>query len=184
MNALDLLPTGLAIGFAAFGALCVLLVVAGIPGTWILIAAAVLIDGFDWLWLPEGSPFTFHPITILVAVALGAVGEALEFGLAALGAKRFGASKRGMISAIVGGMVGGLVATFAIPIPIVGTLLGAAIGTALGAIIGETWNGERTLAQSAKPALGAVIGRVLGTLAKLPVALSVWLLLAVTAFVK
>ncbi len=184
MNAIDLVPTGLAIGFAAFGALCVLLVVAGIPGTWILIAAAVLVDGFDWLWLPEGAPFTFHPITILVAVALGVVGEALEFGLGALGAKRFGASKRGMICSMIGGVVGGLVATVAIPILIVGTLLGAAMGTALGAILGEMWNGERTFAQSTKPALGAVIGRVLGTLAKLPVALAVWLLLAIAAFVE
>lgn len=176
----DAIPVGIAACFALFGALCVLLVVVGLPGTWILIGAAVLVDCLDWLWLAPEAPLTFHPVTILVAIAIGLVGEALEFALSAFGAKRFGASRRGMIGSVVGGVLGALVGTGFLPV--IGTLIGAAVGTALGAIAGETWNGEKSLRESARPALGAVIGRVLGTLAKLPVALAVWIVLAVAAF--
>lgn len=178
----DAIPIGIATSFAFFGALCVLLVVAGIPGTWILIGAAILIDCLDRLWLPDGAPLTFHPVTILVAIAVGLVGEALEFALSAFGAKRFGASRRGMVGSMVGGVAGALAGTVLLPLPPLGTLFGAAIGTALGAIAGETWGGEKSLRESARPALGAVIGRVLGTLAKLPVALAVWILLGIAAF--
>lgn len=176
----DAIPVGIAACFALFGALCVLLVVAGLPGTWILIAAAILVDCLDWLWLAPEAPLTFHPVTILIAIAIGLVGEALEFLLSAFGAKRFGASKRGMIGSVVGGVLGALVGTGFLPV--IGTLIGAAVGTALGAVAGETWNGEKSLRESMRPALGAVIGRVLGTLAKLPVALAVWIVLAIAAF--
>jgi hypothetical protein len=44
------------------------------------------------------------------------------------------------------------------------------------------WDGRATLRDSAKPAFGAVLGRVLGTLSKLPIAVAVWVLLAVAAF--
>ena len=89
-----------------------------------------------------------------------------------------------MLGSVAGGMLGALAGTVLLPIPVVGTSAGAAGGTAIGAVAGETWNGERTLAGSARPAFGAVLGRVLGTLAKLPVALLVWVLLSVAAFVE
>ncbi|MEY3022715.1 MAG: hypothetical protein RIS86_1913 [Planctomycetota bacterium] len=177
-------PTALGVGFTLFGALCVVLVVAALPGSWILIAAAVAVDAVDRLWLPPDAPFTFHPLTILVAILVALAGEALELLLSAFGAKRFGASRAGMVGSVAGGMLGALGGTVLIPVPVVGTIAGAAIGTALGAVAGETWNGERTVAGSARPAFGAVLGRVLGTLAKLPVALAVWILLSIAAFVR
>ena len=181
---LSTLPTALALGFTLLGAICVVLVIAALPGTWILIAAAILVDFLDRLWLPAGAPFTFHPLTIVAAIGVGLVGEALELLLSAFGAKRFGASRAGMIGSVAGGMLGALAGTILIPIPVVWTIAGAAGGTAIGAVAGETWNGERTLAGSARPAFGAVLGRVLGTLAKLPVALFVWVLLSIAAFVE
>jgi uncharacterized protein YqgC (DUF456 family) len=179
---LDSLPIGIGVAYSLFGLLCIFLVIAGLPGTWIMIGGAILIDCLDWLWLPPGSPLTFHPLTIVAAVLVGAVGEILESFLSAAGARSFGASKRGMIGSIIGGVVGALVGTVVIWIPVLGTLMGAVLGTAAGAIVGETWGGERTIRDSAKPALGAVIGRVLGTLAKLPVAVAVWIILAIAAF--
>jgi uncharacterized protein YqgC (DUF456 family) len=181
---LSTVPTALALGFTLFGAICVILVIAALPGTWILIAAAILIDFLDRLWLPAGAPFTFHPLTIIAAIGVGLVGEALELVLSAFGAQRFGASRAGMIGSVAGGMLGALAGTVLIPVPFVGTIAGAAGGTAIGAVVGETWSGERSLAGSARPALGAVLGRVLGTLAKLPVALFVWVLLSIAAFVE
>jgi hypothetical protein len=68
---LEQLPIGIGALFSAFGVLCILLVVVGLPGTWILIATAVLIDLLDWLWLQPDAPLTFHPLTIAAAVLLG-----------------------------------------------------------------------------------------------------------------
>ncbi|MEY3143444.1 MAG: hypothetical protein RLY21_1937 [Planctomycetota bacterium] len=179
---IESIPIGVGVGFAFFGLLCVLLVVAGLPGTWILIAAAILIDCLDWLWLPPGSPLTFHPLTLIAAVLVGLVGEALEFALSAAGAKRFGATKRGMLGAVIGGVIGAIAGTALIWIPIIGTFIGALAGTAAGAIIGETSDGKKTMREAAQPALGAVLGRVLGTLAKLPIAVIVLAILAVAVF--
>lgn len=179
---IESIPIGVGIGFASFGLLCILIVVAGLPGTWLLIAAAIAIDCLDWLWLPPGSPLTFHPLTIIAAILVALVGEALEFALSAAGAKRFGASKRGMLGSVIGGMVGALAGTLLIWIPVVGTLVGALVGTAAGAIIGETSDGKKTMRDATQPAIGAVIGRVLGTLAKLPIAVVVWIIFAVAVF--
>jgi uncharacterized protein YqgC (DUF456 family) len=167
-------------GFAIFAALCVGLVAVGLPGAWIMIFAAVLIDVLDGLWLPAGAPLTFHPLTLGIAAVVAGVGELLEFMLSAAGAKRFGASGRGMIGSVVGGVLGAIGGT--VVLPIAGTIMGALIGTAAGAIAGETYGGEKSVREAARPAVGAVIGRVLGTLAKLPIAVIVWLILAIAAF--
>jgi uncharacterized protein YqgC (DUF456 family) len=178
----DSIPLTVGAGYALFGLLCVFLVVVGLPGTWILIAGAIVIDCLDWLWLPPGSPLTFHPLTIIAAILVGLVGEALEFALSAAGARRFGASKRGMLGAVIGGVVGAIAGTLLIWIPVVGTLVGALAGTAAGAIIGETSDGKKTIREATQPAIGAVIGRVLGTLAKLPVAVAVWIIFGIAVF--
>lgn len=174
------LETVFGIGFTMWGALCILALIGGLPGTWILITSAVFIDVIDRLWLPAGAPLTFHPLTLATCALLAGVGELLEFLLSAAGAKRFGASARGMWGSVIGGMLGAIAGTFVLPI--VGTIIGAAVGTAAGAVIGELSTREKTLAETAKPALGAVIGRVLGTLAKLPLGLVVWVTLAIAAF--
>jgi uncharacterized protein YqgC (DUF456 family) len=169
-------------GFAIFAALCVGLVAVGLPGAWIMIFAAVLIDVLDGLWLPAGAPLTFHPITLGIAAVVAGVGELLEFMLSAAGAKRFGASGRGMIGSVVGGVLGAIGGT--VVLPIAGTIMGALIGTAAGAILGELSHGNRSLRDTARPATGAVIGRLLGTLAKLPCAAVVFVILAVAVFVR
>lgn len=172
--------TSIGLAFVLWGLLCVFLLLAGLPGTWLLIATAVAIDCIDWVWLDPTSPLTFHPLTLLACALLAGVGELLEFLLSAAGAKRFGASARGMWGSVIGGMLGAVVGSFMLPI--IGTILGAALGTATGAIIGELSTAKRTLGETMKPALGAVIGRILGTLAKLPIALTVWVVLAIAVF--
>ena len=88
-----------------------------------------------------------------------------------------------MLGALLGGIVGAIVGTFVIPIPLVGSLIGALFGCGLGAIIGELNNAKDTrLKDTIKPAAGAVVGRILGTLAKLPCAIAVWVILSVAAF--
>jgi uncharacterized protein YqgC (DUF456 family) len=172
-----------ALGFAAFGVLSVGLVVVGLPGAWLLVATAVAIDLLQSLWMPAGAPFVFHPLTILAAVVVATAGEVLELVLSAAGARRFGASRAGMIGSVIGGVLGALVGTCTIPLPVLGTIAGALIGTAAGAVLGEVAGGKKPLKDTAGPATGAVIGRVLGTLAKLPCAAVVFVILAVAAFV-
>lgn len=178
------IETAVALGFAMLGLLGVGLVAVGLPGAWLLIAAAIATDLLQPLWMPAGSALMFHPLTIGAAIAVAAIGEALEFALSAAGAKRFGASRSGMIGSVVGGVLGALIGTCAIPIPVAGTLAGALLGTAAGAVLGEVIGAKRALKDTVRPAAGAVLGRLAGTLAKLPCAAVVFVILAVAAFAK
>jgi len=97
-----------------------------------------------------------------------------------------------MIGALIGGLIGAIVGMpFGL---IIGAFIGAVLGTFIGAILGELTvplppstdienSSTRTrVRESIKPATGAVIGRVLGTLSKLPIAIAVWVVLSIHAF--
>ncbi|MDJ0836248.1 MAG: DUF456 domain-containing protein [Acidobacteriota bacterium] len=169
--------------FSILGGGCVVLVVLGLPGTWILLGMAFLIELLDQYYLPAGDHQTFNWWLLGSCLALAAIGEILEFFAGLLGAKKAGSSKRGMMGAFIGGLVGAVFGT-GIPVPIVGTLIGAVLGTFAGAMIGELTDKEETreFHQTLKPAMGATIGRILGTLSKVPIALAIWLALALAVF--
>lgn len=177
------------VSILALGLTFVLVQLAGLPGTWLLVLAAVSVRVFE----------VFHPLTepdvggvvlpiwgwptFATLVGLAVAAEAVEFGASAAGAKVGGASRRGMIGALVGGLVGVLVGTVAIPIPVVGSILGAVAGSAVGAIVGELSEGGRTLGSAALPAAGAAAGRIAGSLLKAVFAAAMWLWMAIAAFV-
>jgi len=168
--------------FTLLGGVCVFSVVIGLPGTWIILGLAFLIELVDVTYLPEGATQTFTWWILIVSVVLAVIGEILEFIAGMLGAKRSGSTNRGMWGAFIGGLLGALFGT-AIPVPLVGTLIGAVIGTFVGAIVGELGKqGEVRLADTYRPAMGATIGRVLGTLSKMPIAIAVWIMLSIGAF--
>lgn len=167
--------------FALLGAACVALVLLGLPGAWMMLGLAVLIEVADPLYLHTGSDQTFGWWLLGACLALATLGEILEFVAGALGAKKAGSSRRGMWGAIIGGIVGGILGV-AIPVPVVGSLIGAVIGTFAGAIFGElSGDANATVRSSLKPASGATIGRILGTLAKLPIAMAIWASLTIAA---
>jgi len=167
--------------FAILSLFFVLLLILGLPGAWLAIALAVLIDLVDFLWLGADEGPTFSIGVLSVAVVLAGLGELVEFAASALGARRMGASRRGIVGALVGSLAGAVVGTFLIPIPVIGTLAGAVGGSFLGAILGETSAGH-SVEHSMRPATGAAIGRVLGTLGKVPFAVAVWAVLTTAAF--
>ena len=171
--------------FTLLGAACLLIVVIGLPGTWIMIALAVVLEFLQPLWAPAGSPWMFSIWIFVAVVLIGALGEFLEFIASAFGAKKGGASNKGMVGALIGGVLGAIIGTFVFWfIPIVGSLVGALLGCAAGAIIRELSGAPDTkMKDTLKPAAGAVVGRILGTLAKLPCALAVWVILSVSAFI-
>lgn len=168
--------------FALVGMACVFSVVISLPGTWVMLGLAVLIELIDGLYLTAAEPVTFGWKVLAVCFGIALFGELLEFIAGALGAKAGGGTRRGMVGAIVGGFVGGIAFTFMLPIPLVGTLVGALVGTFVGAVMGEvTAEQAMTVRGSMRPAAGATVGRVLGTVAKVGIAMVVWVVLVVAA---
>lgn len=173
--------------FTLLGAACVFSIVLSLPGAWIMLGIAFVIELIDQWWRTpgaDGRTQTFEWWLLGVCVALALAGELIELAAGAAGAKSGGAGRRGMIGALIGGVVGALLLTPFIPIPVVGTLIGAIIGTFIGAVLGEvTGQTPKTVRGSMKPALGATIGRVFGTVSKIGVAIVIWLTLSVAAFI-
>jgi uncharacterized protein YqgC (DUF456 family) len=173
--------------FTLFGGACVASIILSLPGAWILIAVAFIIEFIDQWWLvPDalGRTQTFEWWLLWTCLGLAIVGELIELAAGAAGAKGGGGSKRGMLGALIGGVIGALALTPFIPIPVVGTLIGAIIGTFVGAVVGEvTGIAPKTVRGSMKPALGATVGRVIGTFSKMGVAIVIWLALSVAAFI-
>ena len=143
-----------------------LLTVVGMPGNWLMVAAAAL---YAWL-VPEDAATAVGWGVVLVIAILAALGELLEALAGVFGAAKAGGSKRGAALALLGSMAGGLVGiAVGLPIPLVGQLVAAVLfasmGALLGAMLGERWKG-RELGESWQVGRGAFWGRMLGTLAK------------------
>lgn len=172
-----------AVLFASIGLCCLVLVVLGLPGTWVMIGLAVAVELLDRHYLPGADPVTFGWRAIGACIAVAVLGEILEAGAGAAGTRAGGGSRRGMVGALVGGLVGAIVFTPLIPIPVVGTLLGALIGTFVGAVVAERTAVIRPDARATfRAASGATLGRLLGTLGKTMGAITVWMVLVVRAF--
>jgi uncharacterized protein YqgC (DUF456 family) len=173
-----------AVVFAILGLACLLTVPMGLPGVWMLVGLAALLELADGVYLGAAQPTTFGWTLLAVAAGLAALGEVVEAAAGAAGAKWGGGTRRGVIGAIVGGILGALVFTLLVPIPVVGTLLGALVGTFLGALVGETTAEHgRHPNESLRAALAAALGRLAGTLGKLGIGTVVYVLLVRAAFV-
>jgi len=179
----DILYYTMAVLLVLFSAGCWALNLFSIPGNWIMIALATL---FAWL-MPtgEGQGISWEIIGTIVIVGL--LAELVEFAASAMGAAQKGASRRAMVLAIVGTMIGGIMgAAVGVPIPIVGPIIGAVGGGALGAFtgawIGESWVGKST-SETFEVSKAAMIGKLLGTLAKLLFGAIIFILVAFDAFI-
>lgn len=145
------------------------LIPLGLPGTWLMIGAALVYD-----WLVPGT--TYGLWTLGGTLVLALVAEVLEFTVAKRYTERTGGSAR----AGWGAMLGGLVGAFAgVPVPILGSVIGAFAGAFLGALVLE-WTVRRDDAAGVvRVATGALVGRAVATAAKLGagVAIGAWLVL-------
>jgi len=168
-----------------FGGLCVFGVVLQLPGTWVLLAAALVIELADGLYLPAEGRTTFGPTVLAACFALALLAEGLEFLAGIIGLKKGGGSRRGLWGSIIGALAGLFLFTpFFAFVPFFGALLGVLLGAFLGALIGEFSHERRTLRAALKPALWAALGRLLGTTGKCALAIVIWLTLTVSAFVR
>ena len=169
--------------FCVLGAVCLVSIIFSIPGGWIMLGLACVIEFVDRFYLPAERQQTFEWWVLGVCLGLLALGELIEFAAGAAGAKRGGAGRRGMVGALIGGILGAIFLTALVPIPVVGSLIGAIVGTFAGAVLGEITGAQpKTGRGSVKPAIGATIGRVVGTMSKIGISMAVWIALSIAAF--
>ncbi|MCK6456641.1 MAG: DUF456 domain-containing protein [Phycisphaerae bacterium] len=140
-----------------------LLAVLQLPGTWLILAAAVAFDAsYGWQRIGVGW------LVGLAVVASAA--EVFELLSSAAMARRAGAGHRASLGAVIGGFVGMFV--FSLPLPIVGTIAGGLIGCFAGACAaqwtapGEPGDAVTRLAGGARVGVFAAIGRLFGLIAK------------------
>lgn len=139
-----------------------------LPGTWLVLAAAV-VHSWYYQWQRPGT----FVLAGLAALALTA--EVLDVALGALFARRAGATPRACWYGLLGGIAGMFV--FAIPLPVVGVILGGALGCFCGAVVGElTEHGD--LHAGTRVGVWAAIGQVCTTFTKTAAALAMsgWLI--------
>jgi uncharacterized protein YqgC (DUF456 family) len=153
-----------------------------------LLAAILVLAGLLGLLLPvlPGPPLLFAGLlvaawaedfayvgagTLTLLAALALLSYAVDFAATALGAKRFGASKRAVIGAAAGALVG---LFFGLP--------GVVFGPFIGAVIGEL-TAQRGLGEAGRAGVGATLGLVLGVAAKLALAFSMLGLFALVRMV-
>jgi len=159
-----LIASGVVAGHCLFWAgqaVSLALIAVGLPGTWGMIALALvfaLCTGFAKItaWGLLG-----------MCVAAG-VGEAIDLLGGMAGARYGGASKWGMAAALAGGLAGAVAGTVLLPAPIIGSLIGAFAGCFLGAFIVE-YHRARNAQEAMKAGLGAFLGRVVAILAKVSI---------------
>lgn len=138
---------------------------------WVLAVALVSI-GLVGLALPAipGSPLLFAGLvaaawaedfayvgagTLVALGVMAALTYAVDFAATVFGAKRFGASRRGIVGAAVGALLGLFLG-----------VLGVLIGPFVGAVIGEL-SARRDLISAGRAGIGATLGLAIGAAAKL-----------------
>jgi len=148
----------------------------GLPGNWLMLGTALLLS-----WWTAGQDL-FHPLTLVTAALLALAGEVIELAAGAMGAKKFGGTKRAAIGALLGAFIGAILGTFLIPVPVVGTIAGATAGAFFAATALEMTGGRGGRA-SVRAGRGAALGQITGNLTKFAIGCLIWSLLAVAAFV-
>jgi len=119
----------------------------------------ILLGAFIYAWYTDFTSVTWGTLGILVILTL--LSQALEYLASLLGAKKFGASRWGMVGAFLGGVLG----------IFFGGVLGILIGPFLGALFLELLRGQE-LNASLKIGFGTLVGFLGGTLGKLVIAIS------------
>ncbi|MEO0795817.1 MAG: DUF456 domain-containing protein [Verrucomicrobiota bacterium] len=130
-----------------------------LPGCFI-IWCGILIYKF---WIPEDYTWTFVAINALLVI----LAQVLDFLAGLWGARKFGASWRGGIGALIGAILGPFVLSV---IPGLGTVAGLILGPVIGAFLGELSAG-RTIKEGGKAGVGTVVGGMVAFAMKFAIAL-------------
>lgn len=117
----------------------------------------ILLGVFIYAWHSNFLVITWGTLAILLALAV--LSQILEHFASLLGAKKFGASRWGMIGAFLGGMIGFFSSG----------ILGILIGPFIGALLLEFFHGQ-SLNASLKIGLGTLVGFLGGAIGKIIIA--------------
>ena len=132
--------------------LLVIMLVIGLAGTLLpMVPVLGLMVGALLIYIYYDGWQTFPIWYVLIVAALAAVGVVIDHVASAMGAKRFGVSRKGFWGALLGGLIGGLLFS------LVGLILGAVLGT----VAVELYQ-QRTLKQSFSAATGVLVGTAVG----------------------
>ena len=112
--------------------------------------------------------------TLLVLLILYLCGEVLEYFFIIIGAKKLGASNAAVVGAIVGGILGAILGAGVFGI---GLILGTLVGIFLGAFVVELIL-QKNLVKSLKAGSGGVLGRLGSIVAKVIIAIIMFVILA------
>ena len=159
-----------------FCAAFLLISLAGVPGNWLMIGSAVL---FDWLVIRDQEVFWLW--TILGVIGLAVIGEVIELIAGAMGAKKFGGTKRASIGALIGGVAGAITGTMFLPL--IGTIFGAVAGAFTLATVMEL-SGGRPKHEAVRAGQGAALGHAAGNLTKFAIGCVIWVVLLIAVIVQ
>ena len=140
-------------------------IVPGLPGTPLILAAAV----GHRLYFGTASASN---LVLGVLVGLAVVSLVFDFLATVLGAKKFGATWRGALGAVIGGVVG---LFFSLP----GILLGPFLGAMLFEMLGD-----KEFKKAAHAGLGATLGLLLGIAGKFSIGVAMMILFATNVVLR
>jgi hypothetical protein len=123
-----------------------------LPGSPLILAGAAL-----YAWQTNFTPVGWTELIVLAVLALA--GQGLDYAATALGAKKYGASRWGMIGACIGGTLGLISAN----------IIGLVAGSFAGAVVLELLKGSE-LKASVKVGYGTLVGFLCGALGKVIIA--------------
>ncbi len=146
----------------------VLLTIFGVPGTFAPVFVVLL------YWLTGDARFTGSLFALFLGLAVS--GEVVEAVSGLYGAKKYGATKYGMLGAFIGGLFGALVGTSILPI--LGTVAGVFAGCFLATFSFELFFAGRTTEESARAGMGAMLGKAVAVAYKYAIGLGLLGLLA------
>lgn len=138
----------------------IVLCLAGIGGTFLILAGALIYNLLLW-------NMSVPVETLAILFALAFLGEILEWILTIFGIRAHGVSRYGLIGTIAGAVIGGMLLSV---FPVVGTIIGIFIGALTGAFLLELYNARDTK-RALKAAKAAVLGRMLTSVCKTTIAL-------------
>ncbi len=156
-----------------FAWLGVVLVAVTLPGIWVAVLVAALIE---W-WRPE----VLTNWVLVTAVALALLAEVVEFFSSAAGSKRAGGTRAGAMGSLAGTIAGLVIGSILIPFPVVGAIVGGVVGAGAGALFAERGVAGRTWGESWRSGRGAATGRAWSIVLKTAVGVAVAVLLTVDA---
>ncbi|MGI9533743.1 MAG: DUF456 family protein [Thermodesulfobacteriota bacterium] len=159
--------------FLLFSAAAIVSHFFGLPGNWV-----ILVFSFFLAW--SGDFDRIQTTTLFILLAMSLLGEAIEFLLGIIGAKKYETSNKAIAGSIIFGIIGAILgAPFFFGI---GSVIGAFAGAFAGAVIVEILLGK-SLNQSVTAGWGTLLGRVGGSFSKIFIGI-IMVVITLTSFFK